>query len=118
MTVKQGSGSFSERHQKFVIIIAAFVSAMGIIDATALNVALPFIQSSLNAPTADVHWVLEIYLLFLAALMMAGGALGDTLGRRRPLRWGIMAFALSSVGCALANSAETLIFSIKMYYHE
>jgi len=110
MTVKQGSGSFSERHQKFVIIIAAFVSAMGIIDATALNVALPFIQSSLNAPTADVHWVLEIYLLFLAALMMAGGALGDTLGRRRPLRWGIMAFALSSVGCALANSTETLIF--------
>ena len=63
---------------------------MGIIDATALNVALPFIQSSLNAPTADVHWVLEIYLLFLAALMMAEGALGDTLGRRRPLRWGIM----------------------------
>ena len=110
MTVKQDSGSFSERHRKFVIIIAAFVSAMGIIDATALNVALPFIQSSLNAPTADVHWVLEIYLLFLAALMMAGGALGDTLGRRRPLRWGIMAFALSSVGCALANSTETLIF--------
>ena len=75
MTVKQGSGSFSERHQQFVIIIAAFVSAMGIIDATALNVALPFIQSSLNAPTADVHWVLEIYLLFLAALMMAGAHL-------------------------------------------
>ena len=73
---------------------------------------LPYPLSSpvLNAPTADVHWVLEIYLLFLAALMMAGGALGDTLGRRRPLRWGIMAFALSSVGCALSVSAETLIF--------
>ncbi len=110
MKSKQGSRIFSARHRQFVIIIAALVSAMGIIDATALNVALPFIQSSLNAPAADVHWVLEIYLLFLAALMMAGGALGDTLGRRRPLRWGIMAFALSSVGCALSVSAEILIF--------
>ena len=110
MNTKQGLRVFSARHRQFVIIIAAFVSAMGIIDATALNVALPFIQSSLKASAADVHWVLEIYLLFLAALMMAGGALGDTLGRRRPLRWGIMAFALSSVGCALSVSAETLIF--------
>ena len=101
---------FSVRHRHMVIIVAALVSAMGIIDATALNVALPFIQSSLNAPATDIYWVLEIYLLFLAALMMAGGALGDSLGRRRPLRWGIIAFALTSVGCAFAQSAEMLIF--------
>ena len=110
MTVKQVSDKFTIQHRQFVVVIAALASAMGIIDATALNVALPFIQSSLNAPAADVHWVLEIYLLFLAALMMAGGALGDALGRRRPLRWGIVAFALSSVGCALADTAEILIF--------
>ncbi len=110
MTDSSASPSFSLRHRQMVIVIAALVSAMGIIDATALNVALPFIQSSLNAPATDIYWVLEIYLLFLAALMMAGGALGDSLGRRRPLRWGIVAFALTSVGCAFAQSAETLIF--------
>ena len=82
---------------------------MGFIDATALNVALPFIQSSLNASATDVHWVLEIYLLFLAALMMAGGALGDSMGRRKPLRWGVIAFGLTSLGCALSESAEMLI---------
>ena len=110
MTGTSGSLQFSHRHRQMVIIIAALVSAMGIIDATALNVALPFIQSSLNAPATDIYWVLEIYLLFLAALMMAGGALGDSLGRRRPLRWGIVAFAVTSAGCAFAQSAETLIF--------
>lgn len=110
MTDIPASSQFSARHRQMVIIIAALVSAMGIIDATALNVALPFIQSSLNAPATDIYWVLEIYLLFLAALMMAGGALGDSLGRRRPLRWGIVAFLLTSVGCAFAQSAETLIF--------
>ncbi len=89
MTDKALQSEFSNGQRLKVIIIAALVSAMGFIDATALNVALPFIQSSLNASATDIHWVLEIYLLFLAALMMAGGALGDTLGRRRPLRWGL-----------------------------
>ena len=110
MSDSSPSAQFSVRHRQMVIVIAALVSAMGFIDATALNVALPFIQSSLNASATDVHWVLEIYLLFLSALMMAGGALGDSLGRRRPLRWGIAGFALTSVGCAFAQSAETLIF--------
>ena len=63
MTDSSASPSFSLRHRQMVIVIAALVSAMGIIDATALNVALPFIQSSLNAPATDIYWVLEIYLL-------------------------------------------------------
>lgn len=110
MAEKQKIPEFSELQRQKVIIIAALVTAMGFIDATALNVALPFIQSSLNASATDIHWVLEIYLLFLAALMMAGGALGDTLGRRRPLRWGVAFFALTSFACAVSPSAEWLIF--------
>ena len=85
---------FSPAHRKITIIIASLGTSMGFIDATALNVALPFIQSSLNASATDIHWVLEIYLLFLAALMMAGGALGDSMGRRKPLRWGWQPLAL------------------------
>ena len=74
MSVQTLQSEFSDGQRLKVIIIAALVSAMGFIDATALNVALPFIQSSLSASATDIHWVLEIYLLFLAALMMAGGA--------------------------------------------
>ena len=110
MVEKTPKSEFSNGQRLKVIIIAALVSAMGFIDATALNVALPFIQSSLQASATDIHWVLEIYLLFLAALMMAGGALGDTLGRRRPLRWGVILFALTSLACAVSPSAEWLIF--------
>ena len=100
---------FSPAHRKITIIIASLGTSMGFIDATALNVALPFIQSSLDASATDIHWVLEIYLLFLAALMMAGGALGDSMGRRKPLRWGVAAFGITSLGCALSSSAEMLI---------
>lgn len=109
MSEQAQNKDFSTRHQYLVIIIAGLVSAMGLIDATALNVALPFIQSSLNVSSTDIHWVFEIYLLFLAALMLAGGALGDSLGRRRTLLWGVCCFAITSLGCALSNSAELLI---------
>ena len=88
---------YSKSEQHLVVLITALVSGIGFIDTTALNVALPFIQRDLNASAADTYWVLEIYLLGLAALLMAGGALGDSLGRRRPLNWGVAAFALTSL---------------------
>ena len=101
---------YSKSEQRLVVIITALVTGIGFIDTTALNVALPFIQRDLNVSAADTYWVLEIYLLGLAALLMAGGALGDSLGRRRPLNWGVAAFALTSLGCALSTSASALIF--------
>ena len=102
--------AYSKSEQRLVVVITALVSGIGFIDTTALNVALPFIQKTLNASAADTYWVLEIYLLGLAALLMAGGALGDALGRRRPLYWGVVLFALTSLGCALSTSASALIF--------
>ena len=105
--MKQG---YSPQTQRLVLIICALVSGVGFIDSTALNVALPFIQRDLGADAASTYWVLEIYLLGLAALTMAGGALGDSFGRRRPLRWGTLFFGITSVGCALSTSAEMLIF--------
>ncbi|MGC6517275.1 MAG: MFS transporter [Candidatus Puniceispirillaceae bacterium] len=101
---------YSSSEKKLVIFITALVSGIGFIDTTALNVALPFIQRDLNASAADTYWVIEIYLLGLAALLMAGGALGDSLGRRRPLIWGVALFAITSAGCALSTTAAALIF--------
>lgn len=101
---------YSKSEQRLVVFITALVTGIGFIDTTALNVALPFIQRDLNASAADTYWVLEIYLLGLAALLMAGGALGDALGRRRPLYCGVALFAATSLGCALSTSASALIF--------
>ena len=107
--MKRKEVSFTEFQLNLVLITTGLVTAMGFVDITALNVALPFIQESLRASATDIHWVLEIYLLFLAALTLVGGAIGDVLGRRRPLRWGIIIFALASLGCALSFSSEMLI---------
>ena len=55
---------------------------MAFIDGTVVNVALPALQSSLHTTVVGVQWVVESYGLFLSALILAGGALGDAFGRR------------------------------------
>src|SRR5215467_6557004 len=71
-------------------------SSMAFIDSTVVNVALPALQSSLQATVVGVQWVVESYGLFLSALILVGGSLGDTLGRRRIFVLGIFIFALAS----------------------
>ena len=81
------------------------------IDSTAVNVSLPVLQRELHATTAQTQWVIEGYALFLSALILVGGALGDLYGRRRMFSIGIVIFALSSIACGLAASPAQLILA-------
>jgi EmrB/QacA subfamily drug resistance transporter len=82
---------------------------MAFIDGTVVNVALPSLQASLGATVAQVQWVVEAYALFLAALLLVGGSLGDHYGRRRIYATGVGLFALASVWCGLAPTIHQLI---------
>jgi EmrB/QacA subfamily drug resistance transporter len=82
---------------------------MAFIDGTVVNVALPALQTKLNATVVDVQWVVEAYALFLAALLLAGGSLGDHFGRKRIYSIGVVVFALASVWCGLAPNITQLI---------
>jgi MFS family permease len=71
-------------------VLAATIlgSSMAFIDGSVVNVALPVLQAELGATAAQVQWVVQAYALFLAALILVGGSLGDHLGRRRVFLWG------------------------------
>src|SRR5580765_5180684 len=84
-------------------------SSMVFIDGTVVNVALPALQKNLNATVSDVQWVIEAYTLFLAALLLLGGSLGDQFGRRKIYTIGVAVFALASVWCGFAPSIHQLI---------
>jgi MFS family permease len=86
-------------------------SSMAMIDGTAVNVALPIIQKSLNATVADIQWIVESYALFLAALLLVGGSLGDQFGRKRIFVIGIVIFTVASTVCGLAQSTTLLIIA-------
>jgi len=82
---------------------------MAFIDETAVTVALPAVQDSLDATAVGAQWVVEAYTLFLAALVLVGGSLGDHLGRRRMFASGVVLFAVASVWCGLAPDPGQLI---------
>jgi EmrB/QacA subfamily drug resistance transporter len=82
---------------------------MAFIDGSVVNVALPSIQTELGTSVAAIQWVVNAYLLFLGALVLVGGSLGDTLGRRTVFIAGIGLFTLASIGCGLAPGAGALI---------
>jgi EmrB/QacA subfamily drug resistance transporter len=84
---------------------------MVFIDGTVVNVALPALQSNLNATAVDVQWVVEAYALFLAALLLLGGSLGDHLGRKRIYAIGVVVFAAASIWCGLAPNITQLIIA-------
>ena len=92
-------------------ILAATIlgSSMAFIDGTVANVALPAIQSDLGATRAEALWVVQVYALLLASLILVGGSLGDHFGHRRVFVLGISIFTLGSVGCAVAASPGVLI---------
>src|ERR1700675_3552720 len=77
----------------WILVATILASSMAFIDSTVVNVALPAIQANFHASVVDVQWVVESYGLFLAALILAGGSLGDLFGRRRMFLAGVGIFA-------------------------
>jgi EmrB/QacA subfamily drug resistance transporter len=82
---------------------------MLLIDVTIVNVALPDVTRDLHASFSQVQWVIDIYALSLAALMLGAGALADALGRRRVYLAGLTLFAAASVACGLSQDITVLI---------
>ncbi|MBV8886726.1 MAG: MFS transporter [Chroococcidiopsidaceae cyanobacterium CP_BM_RX_35] len=99
----------SRNSGRWVLAATILGSSMAVIDGTVVNVALPVLQAELQATVADVQWIVESYALFLAALILVGGSLGDRFGRRRIFAYGVAIFAGASVWCGLSTSVNQLI---------
>lgn len=94
-------------------ILAATIlgSSLAFVDSTVVNVALPALQATFHASVVDVQWVVEGYGLFLAALILVGGSLGDLFGRRRVFVIGVTLFATGSAWCGLSRTIHELILA-------
>ena len=96
---------------RWVLAATILASSMAFIDGTVVNVALPFLQTNLNATAIGIQWVVEAYALFLSALLLVGGSLGDRYGRRRIFNIGVVVFALASAACGFAANIDELIIA-------
>ena len=95
--------------KRIVVVVTCITSGIAFADMLAVNTALPFIQRGFGVDAADAHWIAEIYLLFVASVMMTGGALADRWGTRTVLTIGMSLFTVSSLLCALSGSTGELI---------
>src|SRR6202163_344497 len=94
---------------RWTLAATILASSMTFIDATVVNVALPALQADLHATMTDVQWVIEAYALFLGALILVGGSMGDQVGRKRVFLSGVVFFTVASILCGIATSPLTLI---------
>src|SRR5882724_10132673 len=104
-----GGGGCRADAQPWILAATILGSSMAFIDSTAVNVALPALQQSFHATVVSVQWVVEAYGLFLGALILVGGSLGDVFARRRIFLAGVTLFVAASVACGSASSIDLLI---------
>lgn len=98
-----------EEARPFVLVAAILASSMGFIDGSVVSLAMPAIRADLGASLVDAQWISNSYMLFLSALVLIGGVAGDVFGVRNIFAAGIAVFIFTSLICAAAPDAATLI---------
>ena len=93
----------------WVMVVLSISLFMVVVDNLIVNVALPTLQRELGASTSGLQWIVDSYPLIFSCLLLAGGGLGDRLGRKRALQVGLVLFVLFSTLAAFANSTSELI---------
>ncbi|GGE97685.1 MFS transporter [Mycetocola zhadangensis] len=96
--------------QRIVLLVAILASFVAFLDGTIINVALPAITREFGGGLPVQQWVVDAYLLTLGAFILLAGSLSDAFGRVRILAIGLVGFGATSLLCAIAPSAEFLIF--------
>ena len=96
--------------RRWLTLIVVCLGLMVItLDNTILNVAIPRLSYDLHASTSSLQWIVDIYVLIFAGLLLTAGSLGDRFGRYKALTFGLIVFGIGSLASALSGSASALI---------
>ncbi|HEY6279398.1 MAG TPA: MFS transporter [Streptosporangiaceae bacterium] len=105
------TGATADPRRWLTLIILLLAAFMNLLDVSIVNIAIPSIQRNLHASYADVQWALAGYTLAYALVLITGGRLGDTFGRKRLFLIGVIGFTIMSALCGAAQSPGMLIAS-------
>jgi EmrB/QacA subfamily drug resistance transporter len=98
------------RRRWAVLAVVSAAQFLTVLDLWVVNIALPALQRDF-APAAlsDVSWILGVYAIVLAALLLPAGRAADSIGRRECFLAGLVVFGIASLGCAVAPDLPALI---------
>ena len=98
------------RRRWAVLAVVSAAQFLIILDLWVVNIALPALQRDFAPATlSDVSWILDVYAIVLAALLLPAGRAADNIGRRKCFLAGLVVFGAASLGCALAPDLLALI---------
>ncbi|QQC88530.1 MFS transporter [Streptomyces alfalfae] len=106
---RRGSGDRAGANRWVVLVVLCVSLLLVAVDATVLHVAVPAVTEDLRPGGMELLWIVDIYPLVCASLLILFGTLGDRVGRRRVLLLGYALFGVASAVAALADNAQVLI---------
>ena len=109
LTHSPNGATYDVSAERRVLLVAILASGMAFLDGTVVNVSLPALQVAFHATGSQLQWIVEAYALMLAALILAGGSLGDQLGRKKVFLAGVILFAAASAWCGVTNTIHAMI---------
>jgi EmrB/QacA subfamily drug resistance transporter len=95
--------------ETWTLIALILASGIAFLDGSVVNVALAAMDAELKLGLSGQQWVVDGYALTLSSFLILGGSLGDRLGRRRVLVWGLIGFGVASLLCGLAPSGALMV---------
>src|SRR4051794_7788650 len=99
-----------DRRRRLLILAICCMSLFIVgLDNTIVNVALPSIQRDIHASVSGLQWIIDAYIVVIAALLMLSGSTADRIGRRRTFQTGLILFTLGSLLCSLSPSLGWLV---------
>ncbi|HWF17493.1 MAG TPA: MFS transporter [Acidimicrobiales bacterium] len=105
-----GSADAHPSERRWLVLAVLCLSVfLVVVDNTIVNVALPTLNRNLGASISSLQWIVDAYSLAFAGLLLAGGGIGDRLGRKGTMQIGLIFFGLFSAAAAAAHSTGTLI---------
>jgi len=100
----------SPRRRRAILAVLSAAQFLTVLDLWVVNIALPALEREFApASLSDVSWILDVYAIVLAALLLPAGRAADRIGRRTCFLTGLMVFGVASLGCALAPDLPVLI---------
>ena len=102
--------SHSPGRRRTILAVLSAAQFLTVLDLWVVNIALPALQHEFApASLSDVSWILDVYAIVLAALLLPAGRAADRIGRRTCFLTGLVVFGAASLGCSLAPDLPVLI---------
>jgi EmrB/QacA subfamily drug resistance transporter len=99
------------KHRVLILINVIMMNFMVTLDTSVVNIALPVMSKNLSVTTEGISWIVSVYLIVASATILIFGRLGDTKGKTKIFKYGIIQFTVGSLLCGIANSLTFLIIA-------